>query len=207
MTRKLIAGLAAALMMVGVGAAFAYDAAGEKNALAAIAEFKTADPGLDAFFKDAYGYAIFPEITKGAVGIGGAGGDGTVFQGGEVIGSSTMSQVTDRPAALGGQIYREAIFFKDKAALDDFKNGNFEFAAEASAVAVKTGAAKNCRLRSWRGHLHHGQGRPDVRSQRRRPEVHLRAEVIPIAVRPRHEPYALNGSSARADIATIPKHR
>ncbi len=94
MTRKLIAGFAAALMIVGVGAAFAYDAAGEKNALAAIAEFKTADPSLDAFFKDAYGYAIFPEITKGAVGIGGAAGDGTVFQGGEVIGSSTMSQVT-----------------------------------------------------------------------------------------------------------------
>ena len=53
MTRKLIAGFAAALMIVGVGVAFAYDAAGEKNALAAIAEFKTADPSLDAFFERA----------------------------------------------------------------------------------------------------------------------------------------------------------
>jgi lipid-binding SYLF domain-containing protein len=53
-----------------------------------------------------------------------------------------MSQVTIG-LALGGQVYREAIFFKDQAALDDFKNGNYEFAAEASAVAVKSGAAKN----------------------------------------------------------------
>ena len=75
-------------------------------------------------------------------GIGGASGDGTVFQGGESIGSSSMSQVTIG-LQLGGQTYREAIFFKDKAALDSFKQGNYEMAAEASAVAVKSGAAKN----------------------------------------------------------------
>jgi lipid-binding SYLF domain-containing protein len=142
MTRKLITGLAAALMFIGVGAAFAYDAAGEKNALAAIAEFKNADPSIEAFFNDAHGYAIFPEITKGAVGIGGAGGDGVVFEKGQAIGSSTMSQVTIG-LQLGGQVYREAIFFKDQAALDNFKNGNYELAAAASAVAVKTGAAKS----------------------------------------------------------------
>jgi lipid-binding SYLF domain-containing protein len=141
MTRKLLAGFAAALMLVGAGAAVAWDAAGEKNALAAIAEFKTADPSIETFFNEAHGYAIFPEIAKGAVGIGGASGDGVVFEKGQSIGSSSMSQVTIG-LALGGQTYREAIFFKDKAALEDFKNGNFEFAAEASAVAVKSGAAK-----------------------------------------------------------------
>jgi len=142
MTGKLISSLIAAGLILGVGTAFAWDAAGEKNALAAIAEFKTADPSIEPFFKESYGYSIFPEITKGAVGIGGAGGDGTVFQGGESIGSSSMSQVTIG-LQLGGQTYREAIFFKDKAALDSFKQGNYEMAAEASAVAVKSGAAKN----------------------------------------------------------------
>lgn len=142
MTGKLISSLVAACLIAGAGTAFAWDAAGEKNALAAIAEFKTADPSIEPFFKESYGYAIFPEITKGAVGIGGAGGDGTVFQGGESIGSSSMSQVTIG-LQLGGQTYREAIFFKDKAALDSFKQGNYEIAAEASAVAVKSGAAKN----------------------------------------------------------------
>jgi len=141
MTGKLLSGLAAACLAVGVSTAFGSDAAAEKQALAAIAEFKRADPSMNAFFKAAYGYAIFPEITKGAVGIGGAGGDGTVFKRGARVGASKMSQVTVG-LQLGGQTYREAIFFKDKAALDNFKKGNFEFAAGASAVAVKSGASK-----------------------------------------------------------------
>ena len=144
MTRKIISSLVAACLMVGVGPAFAWDAASQKNAEATIAEFKRADPDMDAFFKNAYGYAIFPEITKGGFVVGGAGGDGTVFEQGAGVGSSEMSQVTVG-LQLGGQTYREAIFFKDKAALDNFKHGNFEFAAEASAVAVKTGASKTAR--------------------------------------------------------------
>lgn len=141
MTGKLISSLVAACLIAGAGAAFAWDAAGEKNALAAIAEFKTADPSIEPFFKESYGYAIFPEITKGAVGIGGAGGDGTVFQGGESIGSSSMSQVTIG-LQLGGQTYSEVIFFKDKAALDKFKSGDYEVAAGASAIALKEGVSK-----------------------------------------------------------------
>jgi lipid-binding SYLF domain-containing protein len=142
MKKRILSGLMAVCLIAGTGAAaLAWDAAGEKNALAAITEFKNADPSIETFFNTAYGYAIFPEITKGAVGIGGAAGDGTVFQGGEAIGSSSMSQVTIG-LQLGGQTYREAIFFKDKAALDSFKQGNYEMAAEASAVAVKNGASK-----------------------------------------------------------------
>ncbi|MGH6885855.1 MAG: hypothetical protein ACREGK_07265 [Geminicoccales bacterium] len=143
MTGKLISGLIGACLavaIVGTGAA-AWDAAGEKLAHNAIAEFKKADPGIEAFFNEAHGYAIFPEITKGAIGIGGARGDGTVFEGGSSIGSSTMTQVTIG-LQLGGQTYREAIFFKDKAALDNFKLGNYEVAAGASAIAVTDGASK-----------------------------------------------------------------
>ena len=141
MTGRIISGLVAACLMVGIGSAFAWDAEGEKNAQAAITEFKRVDPDMDAFFTSAYGYAVFPEITKGGFVVGGAGGDGTVFEQGAGVGSSEMSQVTVGLQA-GGQTYSEAIFFKDKAALDNFKKGNFEFAAEASAVAVKTGASK-----------------------------------------------------------------
>src|SRR4029450_10131167 len=89
-----ISGLVAACLLVGIGTAFAWDAEGEKNAMAAIAEFKRADPSIDTFFREAYGYAIFPEITKGGIGIGGAGGDGTVFEQGQGVGSSEMSQLT-----------------------------------------------------------------------------------------------------------------
>ena len=141
MTGKLVASFVAAYLIVVAGTAFGWDAAGEKKATAAIAEFKRADPSIDAFFKEAYGYAVFPEITKGGIGIGGAQGDGTVFERGSSVGSSEMSQVTVG-LQLGGQTYREAIFFKDKAALDNFKQGNFEVAAGVSAVAVKKGASK-----------------------------------------------------------------
>ncbi len=141
MMGKLISGLVAVFLLIGAGTAFGWDPQNEKSSLAAIAEFKRADPSIDAFFNKAYGYAIFPEITKGGIGIGGAQGDGTVFEQGASVGSSEMSQVTVG-LQLGGQTYREAIFFETKAALDNFKKGNFEFAAGASAVAVKSGASK-----------------------------------------------------------------
>jgi lipid-binding SYLF domain-containing protein len=142
MTRKFISGLIAACLLGFVAtAASGWDAEGEKNALAAIEEFKKADPSIDAFFSKAHAYAVFPEITKGAIGIGGAGGDGVVFQGGTGIGSSSMSQVTIG-LQLGGQTYREVIFFENEVALDDFKKGNYEVAAGASAIAAKAGASK-----------------------------------------------------------------
>jgi len=143
MTGKLISGLVAAFLavaMVGTDAA-GWDPANEKLAHDAIAEFKKADPGIQTFFDEAHGYAVFPEITKGAIGIGGAQGDGTVFEEGSSVGSSTMTQVTIG-LQLGGQTYREIIFFKDKAALDSFKSGNYEVAAGASAIALKEGASK-----------------------------------------------------------------
>jgi lipid-binding SYLF domain-containing protein len=141
MIRQLVSGLVVAGLVANAGAARAWDPTIERQAQAAIAEFKKADPSIEAFFDEAYGYAIFPEITKGGFGIGGAGGDGAVFEQGVAVGSSHMSQVTIGLQA-GGQTYREAIFFKDKAALDGFKRGDFELAAGASAVAVKNGASK-----------------------------------------------------------------
>jgi lipid-binding SYLF domain-containing protein len=143
MGKRILGLVVVAGMAVGiVGTALAgWDPANEKKALEGIAEFKKADPSIDTFFKDAHGYAVFPEITKGAVGIGGAAGDGTVFEGGAGVGSTSMTQVTIG-LQLGGQTYREVIFFKDKAALDNFKAGNFEVAAGASAIAAKDGASK-----------------------------------------------------------------
>jgi len=143
MIGKRILGLVAALVtaVAVTTAAVAWDAAAEQKAHATIAQFKKTDPSLQAFFDKAYGYAVFPEITKGAIGIGGARGDGTVFEGGKAIGSTVMSQVTIG-LQLGGQTYSEIIFFQNKAALDSFTKGNYEFSANASAIAAKEGASK-----------------------------------------------------------------
>jgi lipid-binding SYLF domain-containing protein len=107
-----------------------------------IAKFKEKDPGMAKVFADAYGYAIFASVGKGAIGIGGARGKGNVFERGKRIGKSTLTQVTVG-FQLGGQAYSEVIFFKDKTALDDFKRGNFELDAQVSAVALTARASRD----------------------------------------------------------------
>jgi lipid-binding SYLF domain-containing protein len=106
----------------------------------AIAEFKKADPSLKRFFNAAHAYAVFPTVGKGGFGIGGAYGSGLVFRGGQVVGETSLAQLTIG-FQLGGQAYREIIFFEDKSTFDDFKKGNFELSAQASAVAATFGAS------------------------------------------------------------------
>ncbi len=99
-------------------------------------------PELEADFANAYGFVIFPKITKAGLGIGGAGGKGLVLENGHVIGLSKLMQATLGFQA-GGQQYTQAIFFANKAALDNFTNGKFKFSSEASAVALESGVSTN----------------------------------------------------------------
>ncbi len=91
------------------------------------------------YFDEAYGYALFPTVGKGGVGIGGAHGKGQVYQGGSVTGFTTVNQLSVG-LQLGGQSYSQVIFFEDKRAYEDFTEGNFEFDAQASAVAITASA-------------------------------------------------------------------
>ena len=93
-----------------------------------------------AFFSKCYGYALFPTIGKGGIGIGGAHGSGRVYAHGAYTGTTSMTQVTIG-FQLGGQAYSEIIFFEDKRAFDEFTSGTFEFGAQAQAVAIKAGAS------------------------------------------------------------------
>ena len=95
--------------------------------------------GAGDFIDDAYGYAVFPSIGKGGIGIGGAHGKGEVFAGGKRVGQVKMNQIT-YGLQLGGQVYSQMIFFRDEHAFDDFTSGNFEFGAQATAVALTAGA-------------------------------------------------------------------
>ena len=109
---------------------------------ATIADFRAKDDKMHVFFDRAYGYAVFPTVGKGGIGIGGAYGRGRVLRLGKPIGNTSLTQVTIG-FQLGGQAYSEIIFFKDKEALDRFTQGNFELGAQASAVAVTAGAGAN----------------------------------------------------------------
>jgi len=98
------------------------------------------NPTIEKHFHSAYGYVVFPVITKAGLGVGGAGGKGLVFEKNTVIGSATLAQATLGLQA-GGQQYMEVIFFEDKPALDRFKEGKIKFSGQASAVALKEGAS------------------------------------------------------------------
>jgi len=106
----------------------------------AIANFKQKDPDMEIFFKEAYGYAVFPSVKKGGLGSGGAGGKGVVYEKGKLVGRATLAQATIG-FQLGGQVFSEIIFFRDKAAIDRFKRERVEFSAQATAVAATAGAA------------------------------------------------------------------
>ncbi len=51
------------------------------------------------------------------------------------------------PTILCEQVYREVIFFEDENALNRFKENNFEFSAQASAIVVKADAIANVKYR------------------------------------------------------------
>lgn len=91
-------------------------------------------------FSDAYGYAVFPTIGKGGIGIGGAHGSGRVYAKGKYVGDTSMTQLTVG-FQLGGQAFSEIIFFQDERSFKDFTSGNFEFGAQASAIAITAGAS------------------------------------------------------------------
>jgi lipid-binding SYLF domain-containing protein len=112
------------------------------------------------FIQQAYGFAVFPTIGKGGIGIGGAHGKGWVFKGNNSTGITRMTQVTIG-FQLGGQAFGELIFFEDARAYDRFTKGNFEFGAQASAVAITVGASATA---STQGGASAGAGSSQVKT-------------------------------------------
>src|SRR5919198_4208280 len=119
----------------------------DKAALVAAAtsrrqQMQTEDPALGALLQQGYGYSLFPQVDKGGLVVGGAYGRGVVYERGEHIGYSDLTQGSVGLQA-GGQTFSELLVFETKAALERFKAGRFGFAADASAVVLKSGAATN----------------------------------------------------------------
>jgi lipid-binding SYLF domain-containing protein len=112
----------------------------ELSVAQAIIKAKERDPTLTLWFESAYAYAVYPRVGKGGFIVGGAGGKGLAIRGNTTMGTTSLSQVSIG-AQLGGQVYAQYIFFKDKTAFDHFTRGNFEMGAQVSAVAVTVGAS------------------------------------------------------------------
>ena len=93
---------------------------------------------VQPFFKNSYGYAVFPTVGKAGMGIGGSFGTGQVYKGGKLAGETSLIKAT-LGFQMGGQVFSQMIFFEDKRAYDEFTSGEFEFDASASAVAITAG--------------------------------------------------------------------
>ena len=104
------------------------------------------DSGLQRFFDNSAGYVLFPNVGKGGFIVGGASGNGVVYDKGEPIGMASLKKLNVGLQA-GGQSIIEIIFFETATDLDRFKEGKFQFAAETSAVALKSGIAFNAKYK------------------------------------------------------------
>lgn len=110
-------------------------------------DFIKTDGLMKNLFDNSHGYVIFPNVGKGAIAIGGAAGNGAVFEKGNLIGMAKMTQVSIG-FQWGGQAYREVIFFETEADLNRFKENKIEFSGQASAVAATKGAAANAKYKN-----------------------------------------------------------
>jgi lipid-binding SYLF domain-containing protein len=111
-----------------------------EQVLATIKKMQAKDPGLKQLMKRAHGYAVFPSVGKAALVVGGAYGHGEVFEQGKMIGHATIGQLTIG-VQIGGDTFSELIVFESPEPFKRFKQSRLKFAANASAVLVKSGAA------------------------------------------------------------------
>lgn len=135
------------LLLAAFASPSAPTARAQEDVPAVIAKCKAKDPGMAKIFADAVGYAVFPTVGKGGIGIGGARGKGWVYQRGRLIGRSTLTQVTIG-LQLGGQAYSEIVFFQTREALENFKLGRLKLDAQASAVALTERASVDLAYRN-----------------------------------------------------------
>jgi len=110
------------------------------EAKASLLRFVDRDATLQAWIDHAEGYAVYPSVGKGGLGIGGAYGQGVVFQRGEPVGGTRIYQGSIG-AQIGAQSFAQVVFFRDEVAFKNFQRGNFEFSAQATAVVATAGAA------------------------------------------------------------------
>ncbi len=130
--------------IVAIFAGFVMAKAPSDEVAATLERFHKEDATLAATIKSAAGYAVFPSVKKGGLGIGGARGSGELIEKGEAVGKTSLTQVSIGFQA-GGQAYAELILFETPEAVANFRSGKFAFGAQVSAVAVKSGASANAK--------------------------------------------------------------
>ena len=111
-----------------------------QSAEKALAAFRS-DERLAPYFEQADLIAIYHRNIRVGVGFGGAYGYGLAYQGDTVIGRTRLYQFS-AGANVGGEVYRQILFFKNKDAFDRLFSGAMEFAGQANIALGPVGSSK-----------------------------------------------------------------
>lgn len=123
----------------------------------AVKDLLAFNPGLKTFFDKSAGCVIFPNVGKGGFIIGGASGNGVLYEYGKKQGMASVKELNIGLQA-GGQALTEVIFFETKADVEKFKEGNFAFDAGVSAVALKSGQTYDAKYKDGVAVFTHTKG-------------------------------------------------
>lgn len=110
------------------------------KAAAAIDRLRERVPRTQAYFEQAYAFAIFPSVTRIGLGFGGAYGKGIVIEGDSLVGRSKYKQFTSGIQA-GARNFSMIVFFKDRKALEYYQTGKTQFMGQAGIALGSFGAA------------------------------------------------------------------
>jgi len=110
------------------------------KAQAAMSAIREKIPRSATYFDEAWGYAVYPSVTRVGFGFGGAWGKGIVIEQGSVVGSTSFWQFTSGIQA-GARNFSMIVFFKDKEALEYFKSGETQFMGQAGLAFATAGIA------------------------------------------------------------------
>jgi lipid-binding SYLF domain-containing protein len=161
--RNVICGLALGMLALGLLGCSTEPKTEEAKATlhddeqATLKEYTRMDPGFQNFLDRGVGYVVFPSVGKGGLIVGGANGRGELYEGGKMMGYADLTQASIGLQA-GGQTFSEIIVFENQDALNRFKNNKLEFAANASAVALKAGASAQARFENGVAVFTHPKG-------------------------------------------------
>ena len=98
------------------------------------------DGRLAPYFEQAALVAVYPSNVRAGFGFGGAYGQGLVFRGEEVIGRTRVYQFSFG-VNIGGEMYRQILFFKSEEAFERLFSGAMEFAGQANLAVATAGSA------------------------------------------------------------------
>src|SRR5215469_16377422 len=139
----LMVSIATALLFLGTVAMALDTAALNTQVSATLDKFYALSPQHKALADKAAAVLVFPDITKGGIGVGGEHGDGALQEGGKTVGYYSISGASIG-LTLGLSHHSQVILFNTPEARDKFLNSNnWSVGADTSVAVMKKGAGGN----------------------------------------------------------------